>query len=237
MRALFLSILYLSILPACFAGVRHFGFIYEAPTSAPGSFELENTITSKDGDEVAFRHEIEIGLTDHFQASVYFADWSWTESRTHYDDAAVELIYNFTNPVIDPVGLSIYQEIRGGENFIEWESKVIAQKNIGRFIFAYNVTLEAVWEGERLAEREGEFSNAIGASYEFSPRFSAGVELLHECVFPEWRDAEKIRNVFVGPNICYRHANWFVTVSALAQATSTPDEAEVQVRAIFGIGL
>jgi hypothetical protein len=30
------------ILPhlSSFAGARHFGFIYEAPTSAPGSFEL-----------------------------------------------------------------------------------------------------------------------------------------------------------------------------------------------------
>jgi hypothetical protein len=234
MRALFMSILYMSILPACFAGVRHFGFVYEAPTSAPGSFELENWITSKDADQVAFRHEIEIGLTDHFQASIYFADWSWTKSETRYDDAALELIYNFTNPVIDPIGLSIYQEIRGGDELIECESKIIAQKNFGPLILAYNATVEAVWEDD---EREGEFTNAIGASYEISPRLSVGVELLHEFVFPDWHDGEEIRNVFVGPNVSYRRANWFVTVCALAQATSTPDEPDVQVRAIVGVGL
>ena len=63
-----------------------------------------------------------------------------------------------------------------------------------------------------------------------------GVELLHEFVFPEWRDEEKIRNFFVGPNVSYRHGNWFVTVTALAQATSTADEADFQLRTIFGIG-
>jgi len=59
---------------------------------------------------------------------------------------------------------------------------------------------------------------------------------LHEFVFPDWRDEEKIRNVFVGPNVAFRHQNWFVTVTALAQATNTSDEADFEVRTIFGFG-
>lgn len=230
-----------------FAGVRHFTFLYEATTSAPGSFELENWITwtrtTNPGrsDQVAFRHELETGVTEHFQASIYFADWSYARSGGHsgstYDDAALELIYNFTNPVIDPIGLSVYQEIRGGDRILEWESKVIIQKNLGPFIFAYNATLEALWEGDNLDQREGEFSNAIGASYEISPRFSVGLELVHEFLFPEWRDQEKLRNFFIGPNVCYRRSSWFVTVTALAQATDTADEPDLQLRAIVGLGL
>ena len=77
-------------------------------------------------------------------------------------------------------------------------------------------------------ERTGELQQALGASYEISPRFSAGVELLHEFIFPDWRDHEKIRNVFVGPNISYRRGSWFVTATALVQASDTPDEAERQ---------
>ncbi len=239
----------MSILPGfdAFGGVRHFGFLYEAPTSAPGSFELENWMTWKrttdpeHADELAFRHEIEIGVTDRFQVSVYFADWAYSsddhESSVEYEDAAVELIYNLTNPVLDPVGISLYQEFKFGEDLFEWESKLIAQKNYGPWIFAYNATIEAVWEGPDLEETEGEFIQAIGVSYEFSPRFSAGVELLHEFVFPEWADHDEIRNVFVGPNVCYRRNNWFVTVSCLAQATDTSDEPDVQVRTIVGIGL
>lgn len=230
--------------PSCPAGVRHFTFLYEAPTSAPASLEIENWLTWKRGsnpertDTVEFRHEFEYGVTNRFQASLYVADWFYQDAPGHsgttFSDVAVELIYNFTNPVIDPVGFSVYQEYKGGYRLFEWESKAIAQKNFGPWIFAYNATLEAVWEGEDLAETEGEISQALGVSYEISPSLSVGLEMLHEIVLPEWRDHENIRNFFVGPNVSYRRGNWFVTASVLAQATDTPDEADVQLRTIFG---
>jgi hypothetical protein len=243
-----LLILSLWMLPvtAAVAGARHFTFLYEAPTSAPGSIESENWITwervtnPEQSHQIGFRHEIELGVTDHFQASIYFVDWFYERDRNqssfNYSDSAIELIYNLTNPVIDPVGLSIYQEYKAGHRLFEWESKIIAQKNFGPLILAYNGTLEAVWEGEGLREKEGELQQALGASYELSPRISVGLEFLHEFVFPDWRDEEKIRNVFVGPNVAFRRGNWFVTVTALAQATNTPDEADFKVRTIFGFG-
>jgi len=233
--------------PISFGGVRHFTFLYEAPTSAQGSAELENWVTWKRTtdperlDQVDFRHEIEYGVTDRFQVSVYLADWFYEADPEHsgfaYSDSAIELIYNLTNPVDDPIGLSIYGEIKAGDRLVELESKLIAQKNFGPLILAYNATLEAVWEGNDLTEHEGELSQALGASYEISPPISVGVELLHEFVFREWRDKEKIRNFFVGPNVSYRSRNWFVTVTALAQATDTEDEPDFQARTIFGIGL
>jgi hypothetical protein len=249
MRKIALSITLLSILPvtAAWAGARHFTYLYEAPTSAPGTVEMENWVTwrrTTDPERVGqvdFRHEFEFGVTDKFQASVYVADWSYARDSRHsgfdYSDSAFELIYNFTNPVVDPVGLSIYQEIKAGDRLFELESKLIAQRNFGPLILLYNATLEAVWQGEGLREREGEFQQALGASYEISPRISVGVELLHELVFPDWCDGERIRNVFVGPNVSYRRGNWFATITALAQATNTADEADFQLRTIFGIDL
>jgi hypothetical protein len=241
-----LSVLLPLILPAmcAFGGVRHFDFLYEAPTAAPGSVEMENWITWKHGsdprfDQVDFRHEFEFGVTDRLQLSVYVTDWNYhspDQEGFTLSDAALEAIYNLSNPVIDPVGLSIYQEVRAGDRLVEWESKLIAQKNYGRWIFAYNATLEAVWEGDDLDDREGEFTQALGASYEISPRLSVGVELLHEFVFPDWKDDETIRNVFVGPNVSYRRGNWFVTTAVLAQATDTSGEADFQWRTIFGVG-
>jgi hypothetical protein len=249
MEKFVLPILLLSILPTISAlgGVRHFTFLYEANTSAPGSLELENWVTWQRAtgpsrlDQVDFRHEFEYGVTDKFQASIYLVDWRYQNDREHsgfaYSDTAIELIYNLTNPVVDPFGLSIYGELRAGDRLLELESKLIAQKNIGPFILAYNATLESVWEGNDLTQREGEFSQAVGASYEVSPRISVGLELLHEFVFQEWHDEEKIRNLFVGPNVSYRRGNWFVTITALAQATDTEDEPDFELRTIFGIGL
>ena len=239
---LFLSVLLFSILPAvgAFAGVRHFTFLYEAPTSPPGSIELENTVTWRHGpnwNDVFMREELEIGITDRFQLGIYPLDWSHrSNDGLHYDGGAVEAIYNLSNPVIDPVGISLYQEIAAGRRHFESESKLIAQKNFGRWILDYNATLEAEWEDRHLEEETGEFQQALGASYEISPRLSVGVEFLHEFVFPDWRDDEKIRNVFIGPNVSYRRNQWFVTATALAQATDTEDEPNFQLRTIFGVG-
>ena len=79
----------MSILPAIFAlgGVRHFTFLYEANTSAAGSLELENWVTWQHAtgqgrfDQVDFRHELEYGVTDKFQASIYVADWFYENDR------------------------------------------------------------------------------------------------------------------------------------------------------------
>jgi hypothetical protein len=236
-----LSILLLSILFAlpAFAGVRHFTFLYEAPTSPPGNVELENTVTwahGSDSNDVFVREELEIGVTERFQLGIYPLDWSHqSDDAIHYNGGAVELIYNLSNPVIDPVGISLYQEMVAGRRHFESESKLIAQKNFGRWILDYNATLEAKWEHRHLQQQNGELQQALGASYEISPRLSVGLEFVHEFVFPDWRDNKEIRNVFVGPNVSYRQQSWFVTATALAQASDTSGEPDFQLRTIFGI--
>src|ERR1700745_183502 len=107
--ALWLSIFVAAILltMSAFGGARHFTYLYEAPTSAPGSVELENTITwgrtTGSGlhlDDVAFREELEIGITNRFQIGIYPLDWSYHHGAEadgngfSYEGGAVELIYN-----------------------------------------------------------------------------------------------------------------------------------------------
>ena len=112
---------------------------------------------------------------------------------------------------------------------------MIAQKNFGPLILAYNATLEATWEGKDLRNREGEVQQALGASYEISPRFSTGLELVHETVFADWRVDESATSFFVGPNISLRRGAAFITLTALAQATRVVGEPDFQMRTIFGI--
>ncbi len=224
------------------AGVRRFTYVYEATTGRAGSVDFENWITFETHTpndsgfrEAAFRHEVEIGITDHLQASVYLADWQYARGEgTSYTGSALELIYNLTNPVADPVGLAVYQEYKVGRQFFEWESKVIAQKNFGRFVAAYNATLEAEWEGRDLEERTGELQQSVGLSYEVNPHFSFGVECLHEIAFPDWGSAE--RGVFfAGPNVSVRAGNFWTTVTALGQVTRGGDEPDLELRAIVGV--
>jgi hypothetical protein len=184
------------ILPhvSSFGGARHFGFIYEAPTSAPGSFELENWVTwarttnPEHSDQVSFRHEIEIGVTDRLQASIYLADWFYENGPGHsgstYSDSALELIYNLTNPVIDPIGLSLYQEYKVGDRLFEWESKLIAQKNFGPLILAYNATLEAVWEGRDWLNAKANFSKHSARATKFRREFRLAWSSFMNSSFP-----------------------------------------------------
>src|ERR1700736_1371961 len=160
-RVLPLCVMALALSPfICLGDARHFTFLYEATTSAPGSIELENWATFGSGgpkgerfSQFDFRHEFEFGITNRLQASVYVADWSYQSGfadRTPgyvYAGSALEVIYNLTNPVIDPVGSAVYQEIKAGDRLMVSESKLIAQKNFRPLILAYNATLEAILQG------------------------------------------------------------------------------------------
>jgi len=239
-------VLMLSILPAlsCFADARHFTFVYEATVAEPGEVEAESWATWQTGkttdhgfQEIDFRHEIEFGVTNKLQAGLYLADWTYVSSKESagfaFSDAALELIYNIYDPETDPIGLAVYEEIQGGDRLFGSESKVIAQKNVGPVIFGYNATLETVWHGKELAEREAEFQQSIGASYELSRHFSVGAECVHEVAFPDWSRGEH-PVVSGGPNFSIRSGRWWATVTGLIQITQADDEPKCQTRAIVG---
>lgn len=247
-RRILFCIMALAALPptATFAGSRRFTYVYEVTTSPPGDVEIENWVTWKTRkpddrgfDQVEFRHELEWGITDKLQAAIYLADWNYHrgmsagEGGFTYTGSALELIYNFTNPVADPIGLAAYQEFKVGYRLFEWESKLLAQKNFGRFVVAYNAVLEAEWEGEGLEEREGEFQQLLGLSYEISPHLFFGAEALHEIAFPDWSETEKGK-FFAGPNVSIRSGKYWGTLTAMAQLTRAGDEPDLQLRAIFG---
>ncbi|MEY2561854.1 MAG: hypothetical protein QOH88_47 [Verrucomicrobiota bacterium] len=243
--ALLLVAAILPTLPA-YGGARRFTYVYEVTTSPPGDVEIENWVTWKTRKpedhsfrQVDFRHELEFGITNKLQAAVYLADWNYHDGTSvenpgySYTGSALELIYNFTNPVADPIGFSVYEEIQVGYRRFELESKLLAQKNFGRWVLAYNATLEAEWEGEGLEERVGEFQQSLGLSYEVSPHLLFGAEGLHEIALPEWSAAGKGK-FFAGPNVSVRAGKYWGTLSALAQVTGARDEPDLQVRAIFG---
>ena len=221
--------------------------LHEVTSADKGEVELENWVTwqfhrgrggAPDTNEFDFRHEVEFGITDRFQAALYFADWhvndhSAGDDRVHFDDAALELIYRLSNPVTDFLGSAVYGEVRGGPDFLELESKILLQKNFGKWVAAYNGTLEGRWEGEHLDLREGEFQQTAAISYEINPRFMVGAEALHEIDLPNWAKAEK-SVVWAGPNASVRCGHWYVTVTALARITDNRGEPHVQTRLITG---
>src|ERR1051325_1786207 len=140
------------------ADPRPFTFTYDAYPIGKGGLEYEQwmTFNADKGSEQGFRqlqfaHEIEYGLADDFDLSFYFLRWNYEDSAekngTEYDGGALELIYTILNPAKDKWGLALYGEIAVAENEIEFEQKVIVQKDIGKWILAYNFVLETEIDG------------------------------------------------------------------------------------------
>ncbi|MEO7931972.1 MAG: hypothetical protein ABIT76_02330 [Chthoniobacterales bacterium] len=232
-----LAALFLIASPAD-AGQRKFAFSYESTTSPQGAVELENWVTWKhdgaDGNAFEFRHELEFGVTDRLQLGIYLADWSYSDAvGAVYEHSGVEAIYNLTNPTTDFLGSAVYLEVVGGNDVAEVEGKLLLQKNVGPLVVAYNLVLEGKWEGENLDEREGEFAQTLGVSYELNPHFSIGVEAFHEIPLPDWKSGED-SIVFAGPNASVRFGRFFVTAACLAQLTDIEGEPDWENRMIVG---
>jgi len=240
----------LAVMAACTvpanASERRFTFVHEASTMPKGDWEYEQHVTWKTSkgkdssfNRIEFRHEIEYGLTDDLQIALYLADWRYQggrsvkQDRVEFRDSAIELKYNLTDPTTDWLGTALYGEFKMGDELIELEGKIIIQKNLGPVVLAYNATLEAEWEGPRYDDDKGLFEQTLGASYQFTPRYLAGVELLHEIEFDDWEETGDSA-VYAGPNFSYRAKGWWVTVTQLFQLTDVDGEVDFQTRLLFG---
>lgn len=228
------------------AGDRRFAYTYEATTHAKGEVEYEQWVTWKthkdsdsEFDRFDFRHELEFGITDRLQLGVYVSDWRYQHGDSVADGAdwrnvAFEFIYALTDPVEDSIGTALYGEFKIGDELLELEGKFIVQKNVGKWVLGYNGIVEAEWEGSHFDEDKGEFAQTFGASYQFSPTFLAGFELLHEVEYEDW-ESWGDHAVYAGPNFSYRAEGWWVTVAPLVQLTDLAGEANFQTRILIGI--
>ena len=230
------------------AGERRFTYVYEALTMPKGTWEYEQWVTWKtaketdrDFDRFDFRHEIEWGVTDRFQLALYVADWRFEDRpgkrQGDFRNTALEAIYNFTNPVTDPIGLSLYGEIQVGDEKLELEGKLILEKAFGPIVLAYNAVIEAEWEGGRLDEDKGKIEQVAGISYQFSPSFLVGAELLHAFEIPDWAGVRGKGLLYLGPNVSYRTKKWWATLTPLFQVSDVEDEPDFQMRLLVGFHL
>lgn len=212
---------------------------------AAGAMELESSVTYKtdqdnDPDFRRFdiRHEFEYGVTDRLQLACYFLDWRFEENKddggtTTFHDVAVEAIYNLTNPNTAAFGSALYGEIKGSGDFVELEAKLLLQKNLGPWMFVYNVGGEVVWESH-YDNDEAELMQSLGVAYQINPSCSVGLEALHQIAVPEVEEFGD-SGVYLGPNVSWRKGNFGLTTTALWQLTHLDGEPGFQIRTLFSI--
>lgn len=230
-------------LPSASAGDRRYSYLYETSTMPKGDVEFEHWFTwsgydSKD--RFDFRHEIEFGVTDHLQLGLYLANWRYERmngrGETAFKTSALEAIYNLADPHNAPIGAAIYGEVSLGDKELGIETKLLLEKNFGPVNLTYNFKLEAEWEGSQLSDLDedlGEFGNYLGASYQFSPSLTAGVELVHEWESEHWQFRSE-DELFLGPNLCWRKGDFSLVATALWRVLDVEDAPEHQIRVLAG---
>jgi hypothetical protein len=231
------------------ADPRPFTFTYDAYPIGKGGLEYEQWVTfnADKGSEHGFKqlqllHELEYGISDDFDLGLYFLRWNYEDSNeksgAEYDGAAVELIYTILNPGKDKWGLALYGEIAVAENELEFEQKVIIQKDIGKWIFAYNFILETeiegVFDSDEENEVEGVIGHALGITTAVARTWFVGGELLVESAFSDWSNYEST-TAYLGPTISYQGGeHWWATVTPAYQITDEDEEPDWKIRLIAG---
>ncbi|MFL6721246.1 MAG: DUF6662 family protein [Sphingomonas sp.] len=158
------------------AGGVDFGYSYAAETADVGETEVALWVTDRRGkgaghyDAQDYRLEVERGITDRFQASIYadFASHHISGLEPRFADVRrnfafrgleAEFKYVVAKPTGGRIGFALYAEpgwsrihkVEGEEaTEVELELKAIVQKNFlnDRLVWVGNLTLEPEWERE-----------------------------------------------------------------------------------------
>lgn len=230
-----------------------FGYIYTTDTQPKGRFELEQWITTQRGQSrgdysnIMYRTELEYGVTDNFQASIYAnynsvdayannpdgttggrfvpddVDPSARYKASFYDSTSLEFIWRLMSPYKDAFGLALYFEPTYGPMKKELEAKLIVDKNFldGELVWAANFV--AAQEQEKYPgewEKEAEIQFLTGLSYRFAPKWSAAVEYRYSRGYfgNTWASSNREYSAhFLGPTLHFADKRWWLTVTWLPQ--------------------
>lgn len=205
--------------------------------------DVQNKQTQGDYTNVRLRSEFEFGITPKYQTAVYLnsryinayrngIDGSSSGPNTDIPDdfdrtsryrlsrvesISWENIYQVSNPLVDPIGLSLYVEPSLGPRNKELEFKLIFQKNYfdDRLIWATNLVtaLENNKRGSSVEEAT-EVDVLSGLSYRFANNWSAGLEARNHREFTGYGYGVANHSAwFFGPNLHYATKNWWLTAA------------------------
>jgi hypothetical protein len=206
---------------------RRFTYNYESRVLNPGDKEIELWTTPRIGREDYYlrfdnRAELELGLTERLQTSVYLNFTTKTvgaERESEFEGSlSNEWKYKLLDPSADVVGLALYGEGTAGLHELEVEAKLLLDKRFGDFLAAINLVGEHEWEFEEEGvERAIVFEQTAGVAYFIGERFSAGFEAKHHMLY-EGRFMGSA--LYVGPTVSYAAKSWWLAATFSPQVAS-----------------
>ncbi len=230
--------------PAARADRRSFVRAYEYATQPQGNLEVEVwndvEVPSQGGTDAAgtvHRFELEYGLTDHWDLSLYHVFTQSPDAGFAFDSWRLETRYRLAEKGEWPVDVMLYFEVERPAAFtepFETEEKVILARDIGPFGLVANL----VAEQKLLHLAEGRMWELdLGARYEVSPHLRIGAEFWgsQQTVLGESRTS-----YFAGPSISVEVSKIWLQIGAGFGSgplgLGDPDSS-VLVRSVLGFNL
>ena len=236
------------------ADENYFGYSYGTETLPKGSWEFYNWVTWRTSkgegsyNALDLRQEIEYGITDRLQASLYLNERYHAidgvgspkdRDQFGFQGVQVSTKYAFLSPYKDLFGFALYAEpgysrISKGSGRLQdqWsmEVKAMFQKNFldDQLIAVLNISPEfevGKKKGERHWENELAFEVTSGLTYRVAPKWYVGFETRYDSTY-EGFPAETDRSAwafYVGPAVHYDAERWWVTMTALPQVGGAPN--------------
>jgi hypothetical protein len=170
--------------------------------------------------------EIEVGMTDRFDFSIYQVFKQLPESQFQYTGYKLRFRYRLGEKgdyLIDPL---LYFEYKGKPDFSEhgYEGKLILAKDFGKINIAVNPVFEYEYKN---SEWESELKYNAGISYRLDGLLKVGLEA---------RGGEN--GHYIGPVISHGTGKAYVALgSAIAMTDIKNDKPEMMIRMILGINL
>lgn len=231
------TVLLMLFLAFCFASAsradrRSYVWTYQYMTMPEGQTEIEfyQTTKLKAVDEWEYRVEVETGLSDRWDVSVYQIfkqlegdDFMWdaVQFRTRYRLGEEGLWF------VDPLLYFEYNRKLDLKKPNKLEAKLILAKTNGRL----NVVANPVYEFFFAPGTEHELGLDAGISWEFHPRIIAGIESTSRRVLEEDADFKS----YLGPTVSVASGKWWYSIGVAFGVTDASDDA--RVRFLMGIGL
>jgi hypothetical protein len=219
-----------------FAQDRYFARTYSSNVLPKGAIDIEFWHTSRFGHKDQFFHaqdqrlELEVGLGSKLQTAFYFNRYQQRSSETANGTTTSNEIgfsnewkWKLSDPSRNKVGIALYGEwgLKGGDE-LEFEGKVILDKNIGKSLVAFNGVVEwekeFEWENSKVYSRNWALPVELNLAYMYNINHAVGIgaEVLNRNTIVKkngWENSV----LFGGPTFNYRGNGWFVIANYLPQ--------------------
>lgn len=231
--ALFLALLFSILTADSMADRRNYVWTYQYLTMPKNATELEfyQTTMLSEIEKWEFRFEVEHGLTDYWDLSVYQIFSQLEVNDFTWDAVQLRTRYRFGEEgrwFLDPL------------LYLEYNRKVdlkLPNKLEGKLVLAktdsnFNLAINPLYELFFAPGTKHELGIDAGFSWQFHPSFVAGMESTSRF---EVEDGETVTSSYLGPTVSFASGNWWYTAGVVFGLTDESDDA--RIRFLMGVEL